>query len=126
MPQAIQRPRPRILIGGGGEQKTLRLVAKYADACNIGAQSPEFIRQKLDVLRGHCEAIGRDYDSIEKTVISRIDVGENGENAGREVERLASYAEAGAQTMIGMLINAHTIRPFEYMARDVIPAVAKL
>ncbi len=124
VPQPVQRPRPRILIGGGGEQKTLRLVAKYADACNISAQSPEFIRQKLDILRQHCDAIGRDYNTIEKTVITRVDVGENGEHVGREVERLRGYAEAGAQTVIGMLMNAHTMRPFEYMARDVIPALA--
>ncbi len=124
VPQPVQRPRPRILIGGGGEQKTLRLVAKYADACNISAQSPEFISQKLGVLRQHCEAIGRDYNSIEKTVITRVDVGENGANVGPEVERLRGYAEAGAQTVIGMLMNAHTMRPFEYMARDVIPALA--
>jgi F420-dependent oxidoreductase-like protein len=126
VPAPLQRPRPRILIGGTGERKTLKLVAKYADACNIRAESPEFIRQKLSVLRQHCETVGRNYDDIEKTVISRIDLGKDGANAGREVERLASYAEAGAQTVIGMLADAHTLRPFEYMARDVIPQITKL
>jgi F420-dependent oxidoreductase-like protein len=125
VPAPLSKPRPRILIGGGGEKKTLRLVAKYADACNIAAQSPEFIRQKLDVLRSHCEAIGRDYNSIEKTVISRIDLGKDGANVGPEIARLRSYADAGADTMIGMLMQADTIKPFEYMARDVIPALAK-
>jgi F420-dependent oxidoreductase-like protein len=126
VPQPLSRPRPRILVGGSGERKTLRLVAKYADACNIRGESPEFIRGRLATLRRHCEELGRDYDAIEKTVISRIDVGKNGEHAGRELERLATYAEAGAQTVIGMLIEGHTLRPFEYMARDVIPQAAKL
>jgi F420-dependent oxidoreductase-like protein len=125
VPAPLSKPRPRILIGGGGEKKTLRLVAKYADACNIAAQSPEFIRQKLEVIRGHCEAIGRDYNAIEKTVITRVDLGKDGANVGPEIERLRSYAEAGAETVIGMLMQADTIKPFEYMARDVIPALAK-
>ncbi|MFN0148660.1 MAG: LLM class F420-dependent oxidoreductase [Dehalococcoidia bacterium] len=126
VPAPLSRPRPRILIGGGGEKKTLRLVAKYADACNISAQSPEFIRDKLAVLKQHCEAIGRDYNEIEKTVITRVDPGKDGANVGAEIERLGSYAEAGADTAIGMLMGADTIRPFEYMARDVIPQLAKL
>ena len=70
-PQSLQRPRPRVMIGGGGEKKTLRLVARYADACNITA-SPQASR-KLDVLRQHCEAVGRDYGQIEKTTMIIID-----------------------------------------------------
>jgi F420-dependent oxidoreductase-like protein len=73
VPQPIQSPRPPILIGGGGEKKTLRLVAKYADACNLFGSSPEFVKGKLDVLRAHCDAEGRDYDAIEKTIIGRVD-----------------------------------------------------
>src|SRR5438132_2667482 len=76
VPQTLQRPHPPILIGGGGEQKTLRLVAQYAQACNLFA-GPDLAR-KLDVLRGHCEAVGRDYDEMEKTVMSSLDLGENG------------------------------------------------
>ena len=68
-PPALSRPRPRILIGGGGKRKTLRLVARYADACNFFPQSPEFVTGKLEVLRRHCEAEGRDYDSIAKTIL---------------------------------------------------------
>jgi alkanesulfonate monooxygenase len=70
-PQNLQRPRPRVMIGGGGEKKTLRLVAQYADACNITASAEA--GRKLDVLRRHCEAVGRDYDQIEKTTMVIID-----------------------------------------------------
>jgi F420-dependent oxidoreductase-like protein len=70
VPQPVRQPRPPILIGGGGERKTLRLVARYADACNVFGSSPEDVARKLEVLRSHCEAEGRDYDSIEKTVLA--------------------------------------------------------
>jgi F420-dependent oxidoreductase-like protein len=73
VPRPLQSPRPPILIGGGGEKKTLRLVAKYADACNLFGSSVDFVKQKLDVLRAHCDAEGRDYDTIEKTIIGRVD-----------------------------------------------------
>jgi F420-dependent oxidoreductase-like protein len=69
-PPALSRPRPQIMIGGGGEKKTLRLVARYADACNLFGSGPEDVAHKLDVLRGHCAAEGRDYDSIVKSVLA--------------------------------------------------------
>ena len=69
VPGPIGRPRPSILIGGGGERKTLLLVARYADSCNLFGSSPADIAHKLDVLREHCKAEGRDYDRIEKTVL---------------------------------------------------------
>jgi F420-dependent oxidoreductase-like protein len=72
VPAAVSSPRPKLLIGGGGEQKTLRLVARYADACNLFDGGDEFVTHKLDVLRRHCETEGRDYDAIEKTIISRL------------------------------------------------------
>ena len=72
-PRPFQSPRPPILIGGGGEKKTLRLVAQYADACNLFATTPGEIKRKLDILRGHCDAVGRDYDGIAKTIIGRVD-----------------------------------------------------
>ncbi len=73
VPPPLQSPRPPILIGGGGEKKTLRLVARYAGACNLFAISPEQVKHKLDVLRAHCDAVGRDYDSIQKTILGRVD-----------------------------------------------------
>jgi F420-dependent oxidoreductase-like protein len=73
VPPPLQTPRPPILIGGGGEKKTLRLVAQYADACNLFGTSPDAVRHKLDVLRAHCDDLGRDYDSIQKTIIAQVD-----------------------------------------------------
>jgi hypothetical protein len=75
-PQALSAPHPPILIGGGGEKKTLRLVAKYADACNLFGSSVADVKHKLEVLRGHCDAEGRDYDAITKTIIGRLDTGD--------------------------------------------------
>jgi F420-dependent oxidoreductase-like protein len=80
-PNSVQRPRPPILIGGSGEQKTLRLVARYGDACNLfdlpGTGFSDNLRHKLDVLRGHCAAAGREYTDIEKTVASGLDLGDD-------------------------------------------------
>jgi alkanesulfonate monooxygenase SsuD/methylene tetrahydromethanopterin reductase-like flavin-dependent oxidoreductase (luciferase family) len=73
VPPPVQQPRPPILIGGGGERKTLRLVAQYGDACNLFGESPEVVRHKLDVLRRHCDDLERDYDAIDKTMIAMGD-----------------------------------------------------
>jgi len=127
VPESIQKPHPRVLIGGTGEKKTLRLVAKYADACNIFAQpGVDFVRQKLEVLRGHCEREGRNYDDIEKTVLYVMNPGPNGENAGQLLDTLGQFAEAGVQTAIGMVMGAENIKPIEAMGRDVIPQAARL
>jgi F420-dependent oxidoreductase-like protein len=69
VPAPVQQPRPTLMIGGAGEKKTLRLVAKYADACNLFGAERDVVAHKLEVLKGHCEAEGRDYDEIEKTII---------------------------------------------------------
>ena len=97
-PQSISRPRIPILVGGGGERKTLRLVAQYADACNLFGRSPEFVRAKLDVLREHCERLGRPYDEIERTVLTGIDLDNDSTDA--TVERFGELGEAGAQHLI--------------------------
>ncbi len=124
-PQPLSKPRPPILIGGGGERKTLKLVARYADACNFFGD-PATVRHKLDILRQHCQDEGRNYDEIEKTVLFVLNVGREGENAGQLVEQLGAFAEAGAQTVIGALIGVEHLRPIEVMGRDVIPQVAEL
>jgi alkanesulfonate monooxygenase len=92
-PQSVQRPHPPILIGGGGEKKTLRMVAQYAQACNL-FDSPD-LAHKLEVLRGHCEALGRDYDEIEKTVMGPVDPGADGENVDATLEHLRDLAGLG-------------------------------
>jgi F420-dependent oxidoreductase-like protein len=122
-PQALSRPHPPILIGGQGERKTLLLVARYADACNL-FDTPE-LAHKLDVLRGHCAAEGRDYAAIEKTVQVRYDLGENGERVGQTIEHLHELAELGFTVAHGTLARVGTLRPLELMAERVIPAIEK-
>jgi F420-dependent oxidoreductase-like protein len=127
VPAPLSQPHPRILIGGSGEKKTLRLVARYADACNIFAMpGPGFVKQRLDVLRAHCERAGRDYHAIEKTVLTVMNPGPNGENAAQMLEQFTQFAEVGVQTVIGAVVGAEDIKPLEGMGRDVIPAAARL
>jgi hypothetical protein len=123
-PQSLTRPHPPIMIGGGGERKTLRLVAKYADACNL-FQTPDLPR-KLDVLRAHCDAEGRDYDEITKTCYFRFDVGEKGEKAGEVTDQLGALAGMGFQAAIGAVANVWQVTPLEVIAAEVIPAVSRL
>jgi F420-dependent oxidoreductase-like protein len=122
-PQALSRPHPPILIGGSGERKTLRLVARYADACNL-FDTPELAR-KLDVLREHCAAEGRDYQAIEKTVQVRYDLGENGERVEQTIEHLHELAELGFEVAHGSLARVGTMRPLDLLAERVIPAIEK-
>ena len=122
MPPPVQRPHPPILIGGGGEQKTLRLVAKYAQACNLFA-SPDLAR-KLDVLRERCAEVGRDYYEITKTVMMPFDVGPNGEHVEAILERLHGFAELGVTHVQGSLTDVGRLRPIEIMAEKVIPAAS--
>jgi len=123
-PQPLTKPHPPILIGGSGEKKTLKLVARYADACNLFGDPPT-VRHKLDVLRQHCEAEGRNYDDIEKTVLISFDLGSDGSASGQLVQRLGAFAEVGVQTVIGGF-GVDPLRPIEIMGRDVIPQVASL
>jgi F420-dependent oxidoreductase-like protein len=123
-PQSLTRPHPPIMIGGGGERKTLRLVAQYADACNL-FPTPD-LAHKLDVLRGHCDDVGRDYDEITKTCYFVYDVGEKGEKAAEVVDRLGAMAELGFQAAIGGVVNVWQVTPLEVIAAEVIPAVSSL
>jgi F420-dependent oxidoreductase-like protein len=123
-PQAVSEPHPPILIGGGGERKTLRLVARYAQACNL-FPGPDLAR-KLDVLRAHCEAEGRDYDEITKTCYFIFDVGEHGEKAAEVIDQLGRLAGMGFQAAIGAVPNVWQVRPLEVIGTEVIPAVAAL
>jgi F420-dependent oxidoreductase-like protein len=124
VPQSLQRPHPPILIAGSGEKRTLPLVARYADACNI-KPSPEIPRQ-LELLRRLCDEAGRDYDAIEKTAPFGFDVGEDGSKAGDVVNKLRWLAGMGIQSVFGWVVGVDRITPLEVMAREVIPAVAEL
>jgi alkanesulfonate monooxygenase SsuD/methylene tetrahydromethanopterin reductase-like flavin-dependent oxidoreductase (luciferase family) len=117
-------PHPPILIGGSGEKKTLRLVARYAQACNL-FPGPDLAR-KLDVLRRHCEAEGRTFDEIEKTVYFIYDVGPKGEQANEVIDQLGGLAEMGFSAAIGQVRNVWDITPLEVIGSQVIPAVASL
>ena len=118
-PQSLSRPHPPIMIGGGGEKKTLRLVAKYADACNLFAGRDE--ARKLDVLRQHCEAVGRDYDTIYKTAYYWFDTSKG---AQRIVDELGALAELGFDAAIGAVANVWDVSPLEVIGAEVIPVVA--
>ncbi len=124
-PQALSTPHPPILIGGAGEKKTLKLVARYADACNIAVYDPAEAARKLDVLRQHCATEGRDYAEIEKTAQTRFDLGPNGENVGKTIEDLHRVAELGFTQAHDSLVNASNPRQLDLLAEQVIPAVAK-
>lgn len=121
-PQSLQRPHPPILIGGGGERKTLRLVAQYAQACNL-FNSPE-LEHKLDVLRQHCVDIGRDYADIEKTVMLPLDPGTDGENVDAILEELQRLAGLGVEHVHSRLTDVASIRPLEILGERVIPVAA--
>ncbi len=121
-PQALAKPHPPIMIGGGGEQKTLRYVAKYAQLCNL-FPGPE-LAHKLDVLREHCEREGRDYDDIEKTAYFVFDPGPNGERVEETIGQLKDLADLGIHAAIGGVRDVHTITPLEIIGKDIIPAVA--
>jgi F420-dependent oxidoreductase-like protein len=123
-PAPLSRPRLPILVGGGGEKKTLRLVAQYADACNLFPSNE--VQHKLDVLKQHCEDLGRDYDEIEKTVLYRFDLGENGERVGDIIEDLRGLAALGFTVGHGTLRNAWDTKQFEIFAKEIVPAAEAL
>ena len=118
-PQSLQRPHPPILIGGGGEKKTLRLVAQYADICNL-FPGPD-LAHKLDVLRQHCSDVGRDYDEIEKTLMCPLDIGTDGEKAGEVLDRLKQFADLGIQHVHTRFPLASGVRQIDLFAEKVIP-----
>src|SRR5258708_2259197 len=122
-PQSLSRPHPRIVIGGSGEQKTLRLVARYADACNL-FPTPE-IPHKLDVLRSHCETEGRDYAAIEKSAVYRFDVGSNGERVDEAIGGLRALANMVIQKGHASVANCYDIKPLEIIAEKIFPVAAE-
>lgn len=124
-PQPMSRPHPPIMIGGSGEKKTLRLVARYADACNLFVNTSEEATHKLQVLRGHCTAEGTDYESIRKTVLY---TGGNvmGGNDDGFVEEMAAMASAGIQEVQIMPLGPDPVGTIERLAQNVVTRVAAL
>jgi F420-dependent oxidoreductase-like protein len=122
VPAPISQPHPPIMIGGGGERKTLRLVARYADSCNLFGNSPAEVARKLDVLREHCAAEGRDYSSIEKTVLvmrpALVDV-------EAFVAEVAEYAALGV-TEVQTMPDRHPVEYARQLAEQVVPRLAEL
>ena len=123
-PQPLTKPHPPILIGGAGEKKTLPLVAKYGDACNLYAfDGLEVVRAKLEVLRKSCAAVGRPYDEIERTAIGRLDVGSS-TSVREAIEYCRSVNDAGIEHFIVSVPKDFEIAPIELIGKEIIPAVA--
>jgi len=130
-PQAVQRPHPPILIGGSGERKTLRLVAKYGDACNLFARlGKDVMQHKLDVLREHCQQVGRPYEEIEKTTLDQISLSRDGRNnsmtPAAAVEYFGGLAAQGIDQALFSLRNVYDPDVFELLASEIVPQVEKI
>jgi alkanesulfonate monooxygenase SsuD/methylene tetrahydromethanopterin reductase-like flavin-dependent oxidoreductase (luciferase family) len=125
-PRPLSKPHPRIMIGGMGPQKTLRMVAQYADACNIferaGAKN---IQEALDTLKVHCERLGRDYDSIEKTSLGSVHLSEK-DTVDGTIRRITELSAMGFTHTIFNMPDVYKIMPLETFAKEIIPAVAEL
>ncbi len=137
-PQPLSKPHPPILIGGGGEKKTLRLVAKYADAWNLVIGSPladigvlyasfdlsfERIQRKLTILKQHCDDIGRDFDEIEKTIVTYIKLTPGDMNASDIISLCHNLGKLGIQHVIFNMPNVHELDPIRIIGEEVIPQV---
>ena len=128
-PQSISRPRVPIMIGGGGERKTLRLVAQYGDACNVFGQ-PAGIARKYAILREHCAAVGRPFEEIERSTLQFVRVsptgGDHSQSPSQIVDRFGELADAGAQSVIFSVGNVFETERLEIIGRDVIPQLRDL
>jgi F420-dependent oxidoreductase-like protein len=125
-PQPLTKPHPPILIGGSGEKKTLRLVAQYADACNLFAYGgAAVVQQKLDILKAHCETLGRDYETIERTTLDTAHIGMGG-TAADLIKQCEQLAAVGVHHAIFGLPMDYLITPLETIGREVIPAIRGL
>ena len=122
VPAPLRRPHPPILIGGGGERRTLRLVARYADACNVFGSSPEDVGGKLEVLRSHCQAEGRDYDAITKTVLA---VRPALADVDGFLEAAEAYAALGV-TELEVMPDRHPVEFATEIAEKIAPRVAAI
>ena len=121
-PQPLSQPHPPILIGGVGEKKTLRFVAQYGDACNLFAQiGTNALREKLAVLKQHCDDLGRPYEQIEKTTLETVNLAQT--NPVAVIAHLRELADLGIQHAIFNMPDVETITPLDTFIREIIPAV---
>jgi F420-dependent oxidoreductase-like protein len=126
-PQPLSKPYPPILIGGTGEKKTLRLVAKYADGCNLFARlGPEELTRKLDILKRHCDDVGRSYEEIEKTALETVNISEGNMTTRQFIDRCRKLHDLGFQHLIVNMPNVVEIKPIEAIGREVIPEILDL
>jgi F420-dependent oxidoreductase-like protein len=121
-PQPLRSPHPPIMIGGGGEKKTLRLVARYADACNLFGTDE--VGHKLDVLRAHCADVGRDYDEIEKTATIPFELGRGGEGADKLLAQLRELHDLGITLAVGSLRGPEGPELVAAYGEHIIPQIA--
>lgn len=125
-PLPIARPHPPIMIGGAGEKRTLPLVAKYADACNLYAfENMEAVRVKLDALRRQCDAIDRPFDTIERTAIGAADLRGGLRSVRPVIDYCRNVSNAGIEHLIVSMPGDYTLAPIELMRKEVIPVVAE-
>jgi F420-dependent oxidoreductase-like protein len=126
-PQPLSQPHPPILIGGMGEKKTLRLVAKYANACNFFFRAgTDVLRQKIDILKEHCDQVGRNFDEIELTTLDSVHLAPGQTTPAEMIARCKEARALGFQHVIVNMPNVSEIKPLEVIGREVIPAVASM
>ena len=124
-PLPVSQPHPPIMIGGMGEQKTLRLVAKYANACNLFMRvGLDVVKDKLAILQQHCQAVGRPYDDIERTSLGTVHLAPGEMTTDEVINTCRELAGVGIQHAIFNMPNVQEITPLETFAREIIPAVA--
>lgn len=130
-PQALSKPHPPILIGGTGERKTLRMVAQYADACNLFARlGDDELKRKLDVLREHCQTQGRPYEQIEKTSLDTLRLSRDGRDgtltSAAAIDYFGHLAGLGFDHALFSLPNVTDPDVFEQLGSEIIPQVEKI
>lgn len=140
-PQPLTKPHPPILVGGDGEKKTLRLVAKYGNACNLQLGTPlpgfpewlrdryqnrkEHLIRKLEILKMHCNQVGRPYDEIERTVLGTIKLAPDAMTSDEVVKLCRELADIGIQHVIFNMPNTHKIEILEKFEKKIIPKVSE-
>jgi F420-dependent oxidoreductase-like protein len=124
VPPPLANPRPRIMVGGNGPRRTMRLVAQYADACNILVPDPGEARRLVDIIHGLCEDLGRDPAEIETTSLVEIDLRPGRMTPRDVVETIRSQGREGIEHVIVNMPDAHALERLDTIGREVVPEVA--